>query len=149
MMHLWQIVVYVEECRIPSERPKVPFMAWYAEQDSRVRATCDATLTTLMGIADWDDPDVEEFKSLTGADAGLGEVRFEVIQQEGKKQRKRQLRCLGIWPADGHEFVLLNGLEKSGRTSVPTNAYAQAHRLNKQYGQGRGRVDELFKPSLE
>lgn len=138
-MPLWRIVLYV------TDRNSVPFTDWYNLQDVKVRAMFSATLITLIGIADWGDADVEEFKVLTGRDAGLGEIRFEIIHQEGRRQRKRQLRCLGIWPPDGNEFVLLNGLEKSGRVSIPANAYTEAHRLKQQYGQGRGSVDEYFK----
>lgn len=122
-----------------------PFMAWQNSQDREVRAKVLAALVTLSGTEDWDDSDVEEFKVLTGMDTGLGEVITEVVKQDGKKQRKRQIRCLGIWPADQHEFVLLNGLEKFGRSPKPSDAYIEAHRLRKQYGQGRGSVDEYFK----
>lgn len=104
-----------------------------------------AALTTLMGAPDWSDPDLDDFKALTGSDEGLGEVRFEVIKQEGKRQVKRQIRCLGIWPADNKEFILLNGFEKSGRATIPAGAYSEAHKLRRQCGQGRGEVDEFFK----
>lgn len=137
-MPVWRILAYrPEDTAVP------PFVAWYNSQDSRVRAEVYAALKVLSGVEDWEDPDVQEFKALTGMDQGLGEVILEVIQQEGKKQRKRQIRCLGIWPADGKEFVLLNGLEKSGRSPIPPDAYREAHRLRKQYGQARGTVDDF------
>lgn len=139
-MPLWRILVYVAEDTVPP-----PFLAWYNGQDVTVRAKVHAALVSLSGVESWDEEDVEEFKPLTENDAGLGEVIVEVIQQAGKKQVKRQIRCLGIWPPDGKEFVLLNGLEKSGRSPNPSNAYSEAHRLRRAYGQGRGAVDDYFK----
>src|SRR5436309_996736 len=117
-MPLWRILVYA-----PDGVPVPPFTTWYDSQDIEVRSKILAALLVLSGIEDWNDSDVEEFKALTGRDEGLGEVRTEVIRQEGKKQIRRQIRCLGIWPADGKEFVLLNGLVKSGRSPNPPNAY--------------------------
>lgn len=143
-MPLWRFLLYAEGID-EHGRKRVPLREWLQTQDTKVEAQFYAAITTLRGTPDWEDPEVREFRPLTGTDAGLGEVRFEVVRQEGKKQVKRQLRCLGIWPADGHEFVLLNGLEKSGRAAIPPNAFSEAHRLRKWYGQGRGAVDELFK----
>lgn len=143
MMPLWKFLVYVDEPDANGRR-RVPFRDWYGIQDVKVQASCYAAITALQGVPDWEDSDVEEFKSLIGVNIGLGEVRFEVTWQEGKKQIKRQFRCLGIWPADGNEFVLLNGLEKSGRTPIPPDAYTEAQRFRRRYGQGRGGVDELF-----
>jgi hypothetical protein len=139
-MPVWRIVVYVTEDRT------VPFVSWFNNQDRPVRAVVQAALIALSGEhGDWEDPEVKQFKALTGNDVGLGEVIAEIVQQEGPKQRKRQIRCLGIWPADSREFVLLNGLEKFGKSPNPPNAYREAHRLKRQYGQARGTVDDYFK----
>jgi hypothetical protein len=109
-----------------------------------VQAQFYAVLTDLLGEPNWEDPSVRGFKVLTGKDVGLAEIICEVLQQDGKKQRKRQIRGLGIWPPDLGEFVLLNGFEKSGKSPIPPNAFSEAHRLRRQYGQGRGTVNEFF-----
>lgn len=135
-MPVWRILVYTAD-----DARRAAFTAWLEQQDSAVRAKVDAALVTLSGESDWEHEDVTEFKPLTDRDVGLGEVILEIIE----RGKKRQIRCLGIWPADQNEFVLLNGLEKFGRSPKPPDAYAEAHRLRKQYGQGRGMTDDYFK----
>ncbi len=135
-MSRWSFIDYYTD----DDPPRNPMREWYDSQDAAVRAQLNATLITLAGIEDWTDRDVKEFKFFEDGDfAGLGELRFYIIQN-GKKRR---FRIPGIWRRERHEFILLVGCEKSGRIKIPPNAFEVAMSLKLAWEQdGRGSLHE-------
>lgn len=138
-MALWRFLDY------HAEDGRVPIQEWYDSQDPEVQAAFDYTLRILEETEDWDDPAVEEYKTMTGQHAGLGEIRFstDVRPPGARKSRKRRFRPLGVrWPAR-REFVLLVGCEKQGgRVTIPPGAFDQALRYKSWLAQGRGSVHD-------
>jgi hypothetical protein len=43
-----------------------------------------------------------------------------------------------VWREEQGEFVFLVGFQKSGRTTIPANAMAEAMRLREELEEGRG-----------
>ena len=118
---------------------------WYELQDEPVQARFDATLLILAGLDDWEDESVEEFKPLTQNHIGLGEVRFhiEALAMGAKRTHRRRFRPVGIWPTDTeHEFVLICGCEKIGRSLVPHGAFETALLYKVDLKQGRGTISD-------
>ncbi len=143
-MPVWHVVDYV------SDEEGNLIRNWCATQDHAVVARFEATLITLAGIEVWDDPELEQFKVLTGPHVGLGEIRFEVEQQVGTKRKKRKFRMLGIWPPPiEREFVMLGGLEKSGRSPTPTNAFELAMKYKADFERDEGRTCDHFEDHFE
>jgi hypothetical protein len=138
-MALWKFFNYV------TEDNRNLMDEWYTAQDPEVQAEFDATLFILGATEDWEDENVEEFKALTKAHAGLGEIRFSVdaLASGAKKPHRRRFRPVGIWPpAMNREFVLILGCEKSGRTFIPHDAFGVALRHKALLEQGRGTISE-------
>lgn len=118
---------------------------WYEKQEDSVRAQFDATLAILRATEDWESPDVEEFKPLTKAHLGLGEIRFDIEAKApgAKRPHKRRFRPVGIWPATKQqEFVLILGCEKYGRTFIPHAAFDLALEFKAKLEAGRGTICE-------
>lgn len=118
---------------------------WYDAQDPEVQAQFDATLFLLGATEDWEDEKVKEFKPLTEKHVGLGEVRFHVnaLAPGAKRPHLRRFRPVGTWPPTvDHEFVLILGCEKSGRTFMPHNAFDLALDHKARLEQGRGTTRE-------
>ena len=100
----------------PAEGERNLIQEWYDAQEDAVQAQFDATLFTLAATEDWTDPELEEFKVLTGRHLGLGEIRFAIdVRPAGRRQFKRRFRPVGIWPPEHLDFIILLGCEKSGR----------------------------------
>jgi hypothetical protein len=138
-MGLWKFFDYVTEDNVNLMEE------WYKVQDPEVRARFDATLFILGATEDWDDENVEEFKALTKAHAGLGEVRFfvDALTPGAKRPHKRRFRPVGIWPPIiSREFIMILGCEKSGRTFKPHDAFGLAVRHKALLEQGRGTTNE-------
>ena len=91
-MALWRLLVYVPE-RV--ERKDAPFSVWFRVQEPRIQAVCFATVTTLMGVSDWEDPDLREFKVLSGRDEGLGEIRFGDREARGQEANQTPSQVSG------------------------------------------------------
>jgi hypothetical protein len=138
-MALWRFFEYITE-------DDSPLLAdWYQSQDPEVQAQFDATLLILSATEDWEGEDLEEFKALTETHIGLGEVRFHIVALSPgtKRPHKRRFRPVGIWPtAVNREFVLILGCEKSGRTSIPHDAFGLALRHKALLEEGRGTTRE-------
>lgn len=118
---------------------------WYATQDPEVQAQFDATLFILSATKDWEDENVEEFKALTKAHAGLGEIRFfvDALASGARRPHRRRFRPVGIWPpAENRKFAIILGCEKSGRTFIPHDAFYVALRHKNLLEQGRGTTSE-------
>ena len=107
-------------------------------QDIEVQAAFDAALTTLSATADWSD--TWQFKELTKAHAGLGEIRFKL---EGPPIRR--LRPVGIWPpiVEG-EFILLVGCEKNRNVYIPHDAFTSALEYKRRWEEREGEVHEYI-----
>ena len=134
-MKRWRFLDYDTD----DKPPKNLILKWYQLQDKAVQAQFSATLITLEGIEDWIDRDVREFKFFeTGDFAGLGELRFYIIQH----RKKRRFRIPGIWLPDVHQFILLGGCEKSGRIKIPPNAFEVAMSMKLAWENGRGSVHD-------
>jgi len=135
-MSRWRFLDYYTD----DEPPRNAIQAWYNRQEISVKAAFDATLTTLLGIEDWADKDVREFKLFKeGEFAGLGELRFYITD----KGKKRKFRIPGIWRPEHHEFILLGGCEKSGRIKIPQDAFEIAMSLKLAWERdGRGSIHE-------
>ena len=121
---------------------------WYAEQDDQVRAEFDVTIRILKGTESWLDPEIDEFKLLTGAHAGLGlgEIRFsvEVKRPGAPKAKKRRFRPIGMYHETEREFILILGCEKFGMNTVPTGAFDLATRHKTEFDQKRGWTHDHF-----
>jgi hypothetical protein len=118
---------------------------WYVLQDPEVQAQFDATLLILGATNDWEHEDVEEFKALTKDHVGLGEIRFHVnaLAPGAKRPHRRRFRPVGIWPpANAHEFVLILGCEKRGKTFIPHDAFGAALRYRALLEKGKGTTRE-------
>lgn len=118
---------------------------WYEAQDDEVKVQFDVTLDILSAISDWEADEVEEFKPLTNAHVGLGEIVFHIVvpRQGTRNEHKRRFRPVGIWPTDTeHEFVLLMGCEKYGRTYIPHAAFDTALTHLRRFREGRGTTRE-------
>ena len=117
---------------------------WYNRQDVAVQAAFDQTLLTLRAVDDWTDPDVREFKELTGRHRGLAEIRFDIpaIHPETRKPFKRRFRPAGIWRPEKRDFILLLGCEKRGRTYIPHDAFGLALSYKAQFEEGKGTICE-------
>jgi hypothetical protein len=78
-------------------------------------------------MADWNDPEVEQFDVFTRKveDLGLAQVKYEVERE----RRKRQFRVIGLWREELRELVMLMGFEKSGRSPIPADAFIIARRM--------------------
>jgi hypothetical protein len=138
-MALWRFFNYI------TEHGDNLIADWYDAQDPEVQAQFDATLFLLGATEDWGDEKVMEFKPLTGKHVGLGEIRFHVIALApgAKRPHRRRFRPVGIWPPRvDHEFVLILGCEKSGRTFIPHNAFDLALNYKSLIEQGRGTISE-------
>jgi hypothetical protein len=131
-MGLWRFLDYENEDKINLIRE------WYRVQDLDVRVAFDATLFTLAATEDWTHKRVKAFKVLTGPHAGLCEIRFTVERM----RRKRRFRPLGIWQKDSRNFILLGGLEKSGRMLIPSNTFDLALKYKAEFEQGKGKIYE-------
>jgi hypothetical protein len=118
---------------------------WYSAQDEDVQLQFDVTLDILRAEANWEDPEVGEFKPLTRAHVGLGEIVFHTIIEDATrgKVRKRRFRPVGIWPVARHgEFILILGCEKYGRTLIPHAAFDLALDYKSEFEAGRGTLSE-------
>lgn len=138
-MALWRFFDYI------TEDDHNLMEEWYALQDPEVQAQFDATLFILGATEDWEDEKVLEFKPLTAEHSGLGEVRFHVmaLAPQAKRPHRRRFRPAGVWPpATHHEFVLILGCEKSGRSFVPHDAFGLALRHKSLLEQGKGSIRE-------
>ena len=138
-MALWRFFEYV------TEDDENLMAAWYAAQDPEVQAEFDATLLILRATDDWENEDVEHFKPLVKNHVGLGEIRFYVegLAPGATRPHRRRFRPVGIWPpTTDHEFVLILGCEKSGRTYIPHAAFELALHHKAVLDQGRGTVRE-------
>ena len=138
-MGLWRFLDYV------TEDDHNLMQEWYVVQDPEVQAQFDATLLILGAVEDWEDEDVEESKPLTCEHQGLGEVRFhvEALAPGAKRPHRRRFRPVGIWPpVVSHEFVLILGCEKSGKTFMPHDAFGLALCHKTLLEQGRGTTRE-------
>ena len=132
-MPLWRFMDYV------SDGGENYIRRWYKGlDDDQIRADFDATLFTLAATEDWTHKRVKTFKILTGAHIGLCELRF-TVELNGKKRR---FRPLGIWRKDSRDFILLGGLEKSGRIFIPPNAFELAFKRKAAFESGKGKLDE-------
>lgn len=120
-MPLWRFLEFH-----PRGEPN-PFADWYAAQEPYVQAALEATLVTLGAMADWNDPEVEQFDVFTRKveDLGLAQVKYEVERE----RRKRQFRVIGLWREELRELVMLMGFEKSGRSPIPADAFIIARRM--------------------
>jgi hypothetical protein len=129
-MALWRIMAY----HLPGGF--CPIQDWYAAQDVEVQAAFDAALATLSATADWSD--TWQFKELTKAHAGLGEIRFKL---EGPPIRR--FRPVGIWPpiVEG-EFILLLGCEKNRNVYIPANSFTLALEYKRRRERGEGEVHD-------
>jgi hypothetical protein len=138
-MALWRFLDYI------TEDDENLIADWYKVQDDEVRAEFDATLLILGALDDWTGSYTEEFKPLTDKHMGLGEIRFSVdaLAPGAKRPHKRRFRPVGIWPPVGdHEFILILGCEKSGRTFMPHGAFDTALRYKVLFDQGKGTTRE-------
>ena len=118
---------------------------WYERQEDVVRAQFDATLAILRATEDWEAQNVEEFKPLTKAHVGLGEIRFDIEARAlgAKRPHKRRFRPVGIWPSvKDREFILILGCEKYGRTFIPHAAFDIAMDLKAKLEAGKGTICE-------
>jgi hypothetical protein len=117
-----------------------PISDWYEAQTVPVRAVFAATVEDLGNTEDWSDPDLLSFDVLVQKPehAGLSQVKFYVIEGRTKKH----YRALGRWREEAHEFIFLTGLQKSGRVTIPHNAFDEAIRLLRELEQGRGEIHE-------
>lgn len=116
---------------------------WYVAQSPAVQAQFDATLLILNASVNWEDPNTEEFKVLTGRHTGLGEIRFHIYTSSpgSKRPYRRRFRPVGIWPPTIYgEFTMLLGCEKRRGTYKPHAAFDIALRLKIDFEQGRGSV---------
>lgn len=135
-MALWRFFDYVTE----DEENLIG--TWYDAQDPAIQAQFDTTLLILAGISDWEDDDVEQFKPLVDAHAGLGEIRFHVDQraQGAKKATRRRFRPVGPWPpVIPREFVMILGCEEKRSGYIPPRAFdiALGHKTALEAGRGR------------
>lgn len=139
-MAYWRFLDYV------SDEPMNHVQAWIDAQDEKVMAELQSAIDTLGAIENWDDPDLEEFSVFTEKPQhlGLAQLRFFVVQkQEGTgRQIKRNFRVIGLWRQEQREFVFLTGFEKSGRITIPANAFKLALDLRIQLEEGRGHCDD-------
>ena len=112
---------------------------WYVGlDDDSIRARFDTTLAILGATNDWTARGMEEFKILTGAHAGLSEIRINMKVNS----RKRRFRPVGLWSEEESLFIFLLGCEKSGRIHMPQNAFNLALHYKTQYEQGVGGLCE-------
>jgi hypothetical protein len=134
-MRIWQIFDYFDEGGVCSTRD------WYAAQLPPVQAAFNAAVGELATLEDWED-EVPSFEILdrNPGHAGLSWIRFEATIES----QKRQYRAVGRYRRDAREFILLRGLQKSGRTTVPPNAMDDAVRLLRQLEQRRGEIHGHF-----
>ena len=117
-----------------------PIVEWYRAQDVDVRAAFDATVADLAVTEDWNDPDLMSFDVFTRKPEhlGLAQVKFYVIQG----QRKRHFRAVGLWRQQEREFIFLGGFEKSGRTTIPPEAFDGILRLRVELEENKGEIHE-------
>jgi hypothetical protein len=134
-MRTWQVFDYF------SEDETCPIRAWRDAQIPAVSAAFEATVEILATMDEW-EPDVPEFEILerNPAHAGLSWIRFEVVLG----RTKFQYRAVGRWRKEAREFILLVGLQKSGRTTIPPNALNDASRYLRLLEQRRGGIYEHF-----
>ncbi len=128
----WRFLDYITEEGINAIRE------WYRVQELAVRVAFDATLFTLAATEDWTHKRVRSFEVLTGRHVGLCEIRFTVELE----RKKRRFRPVGIWQKDSRNFILLGGCEKSGRSSIPSNAFDLALKHKAEFEAGKGRIYE-------
>jgi hypothetical protein len=117
---------------------------WYNAQAPAVQAAFDTRLLLLRGLnnweecSDWRNP---PFKRLTGAHAGLGEIRFHIEEPHPVSRRRHRVRFrpVGMWPVEtAHEFVLILGCKKVRKTYTPHDAFACALRHLADLKSGKG-----------
>jgi hypothetical protein len=131
-MALWRIMAY------HLAGGSCPIQDWYAAQDIEVQAAFDAAFTTLNATADWSD--TWQFKELTKAHAGLGEIRFKL---DGPPIRR--FRPVGIWPPIiPNEFILLLGCEKNRSVYIPHDAFTLALEYKRRWEQGEGEIHDYI-----
>lgn len=115
---------------------------WYAVQDGAVKAAFDMTLRLLSNQREWKGR--REFKVLDGPHSGLSELRFnlDVYNPTTRRQSKRRFRPVGLWRPEVREFILFLGCEKSGRMSIPPNAFDLALKYLAEFNAGKGTIHE-------
>lgn len=132
----WAFRVYV------TEEGRCLINEWYAAQDENVRAEFDVTIAILAQTDDWTEPEIAEFKLLTGrhASPGLGEIRFYVdaVTPGARRPRRRRFRPIGVLRPEQREFVLILGCEKFRMNTVPAGAFDEALRYKTEFDEGRG-----------
>jgi hypothetical protein len=134
-MRIWQVFDY-----FPDDET-CPIREWRDAQFPEIQAAFEATLGNLAATEDWED-EVPAFEKLERRPEhnGLTWIRFEVTIE----RRKLQYRGVGRYRKEAREFVLLVGLQKSGRNTIPPGALNDAVRLLRQLEQGRGEIHEHF-----
>ena len=130
----WRFTEYI------TEELRFPFSDWYSGQPVEVKAQLDFVIGLLRNLDSLTD-DERRFKVLTGDDVGLSEIRFSVEAPhptERKKRKKLRVRPLGIYRPEQREFLMLTGAIEWGKGYLPKGVFAEAHRLMRAFGSGRG-----------
>src|ERR1044071_1261454 len=108
-MKPWRFVDYV------TSDGQYLFDSWYRVQDAVVRAECEVTFAILRQTDNWENPQIEQFRRFTKADAdsGLSEIRFYVDVPKPRKNPTRvRYRAIGIHRPTERDFVLLVGAKE-------------------------------------
>ena len=124
-----------------TEEGKTLIVDWYREQDPTLQAVFDTALNDLASTEDWSE--LEWFKALTGRHTGLHEIKIDISGEQvivGKKPPVVHYRPVGFLREAQREFVLILGCTKSGRSSIPPNAFELALELKAEFEQGKGAI---------
>jgi hypothetical protein len=86
---------------------------WYELQGPAVQANFKYAVNEIAATPNLDEEPA--FNPLRNDHRGLFTIRLEIVE----RQKKRHFRPVGFWGPNTAELVLVDGYEKSGRSSVP------------------------------
>jgi hypothetical protein len=116
------------------------FDEWYRNEDQRVQAEFDATLSILSALGDWRGH--WQYEDLHEEHRGLGEIRFSI--KADRFLSKWKYRVAGFATLNYRQFILVVGCKKSRMLGGyhPKGAFDTALDLKRRFEEGIGSTYE-------